>query len=241
MSSFLFPGIHAQQIETKEKANGAVEIVFDDVRNSSQHNILFRSKSMDVDDYWTVDPTMKWGHTQPWSNPQINFVPSGVFEAVGDLDGDGTTDFINTYQAWDERTEDLSDRVMKTLVFMGSGDLTNPDHIIYDALFPIGDIAGAGQSQLASQNDDGINLYQFSSGSFNTTSIEIPELESLDIPLSNFTIIRDDIDGNSTEDIIVNVGTTVHIGLIDTEIENSTVLSFDLAPEIELQFFSVRE
>jgi hypothetical protein len=238
LGSFVLSGVNAQQIELKEKDNGAVEIVTDFSQNTSNH-YLFKSKAANIDDYYTVDPVRTWGHTQEWSNPQINFSPSGISQAVGDLDGDGTTDFIRTYTTWDERTEDLSDQVSKTLVFLGSGNQTDPDHIIYDQLIPIGDLAGTGQSQLVSQNDAGVTLYQFTSTDYSTSSISIPELENLEIPFSNYNLIRDDIDGNSIDDIIVNSENTLYVGLINSTLENSTVLEFDVSSQIGLQSYSI--
>lgn len=223
-------GLQAQQLQEKE--NGAVEIVTE--KGEASYQYLMRSKTMNVDDFYTVDPIMSWGHTQEWSNPQINFIPSGISQAVGDLDGDGTEDFIRTYNTWDERTEDLSDEVFKTLVFLGSGDQINPDFIIYDQLFPIGDILGEGQAQLISQSENGLTLYEFSASSYTSSSISIPELEDLEISLGEIEILRDDLDGNSTEDILISSGSTIYAGLMADPIENSTVSGFDISGMIDL-------
>ena len=60
-----------------------------------------------------------------WENQQINFNPIGTGTYAGDINGDGKDDLVRAYlDIFDATTEDLSDRVNRTLVFLG-GDSNN--------------------------------------------------------------------------------------------------------------------
>ena len=83
-----------------------------------------------------------------WSNPSFNFLPSGIGQNTGDINGDGRDDLIRTYRSlFDATTADLTDRVNRTLVFLGSEvSKMEPDQVVDAELFPVGDMNGDGFS-----------------------------------------------------------------------------------------------
>jgi hypothetical protein len=55
-----------------------------------------------------------------YPRPEFNFTNQSNIRAAGDINGDGLTDFYYTVFVADETTEDLTDRIVKTVVYFGT-------------------------------------------------------------------------------------------------------------------------
>ncbi|MFB6271898.1 MAG: Ig-like domain-containing protein, partial [Salinibacter sp.] len=91
------------------------------------------------------------GSSQSWAlnenpNPQRNFDLTGTPRYAGDIDGDGTNDYLYAAPAArDERTPSvLEDETGKTAVFFGGTPDETPDQFFYTELVPVGDLNGDG-------------------------------------------------------------------------------------------------
>jgi hypothetical protein len=211
---------------------------------SVSDSLNYAANAIDLSSYNTIDPTMTWGHTQEWKNPQVNFLPSHSLIQAGDLNGDGYEDFIANYNSWDERTDDLSDRVNKTLVYFGPDNLTDPDWIFYKRLVPIGDILGRGSTQLVSIEDDRMEIYrdirEISYGvSYESVSQYGGWLRYIGQP--SLKMLFEDIDNDQSDDFIGYNYQTIVVGLVDRYFAPFHIYEFDLNNYIEENNFMISD
>ena len=104
----------------------------------------------------------------------VNF-PLQFPEPVGDINGDGLCDFVFTRYIWDERTDDLTDRISKSVIVT---DIHNPKsaYVFYNAeIKGIGDYDGDGYDDMVDILN-GIVYYGNASGTgFDSVMIVFPE------------------------------------------------------------------
>lgn len=90
------------------------------------------------------------GAEQSWvlnenPNPSLNFNLTGTPQFAGDVNGDGTNDYLYAETARDERTPGmLEDRTGKTALFYGGSPSESEDQLVYAELRPVGDLNGDG-------------------------------------------------------------------------------------------------
>ncbi len=146
-----------------------------------------------------------------WPNPEQNFFPSKLIIPAGDINGDGVTDFIKTFESLDERTDELYDYTLKTLIYYGKkGEINTHDDIVYYEVKPVGDLNGDGYADAVGEDlegnfvllvgsDEGYQVLESSS------EVELAEMlnsfgASQNLRNINFRTGRD-INGDEYEDI----------------------------------------
>lgn len=112
-----------------------------------------------------VGPSQSWV-VNPTPLPQRNFETLGTPQLAGDINGDGTNDYLYSTPlaapARDERTaEVLGDRTGKTAVFYGGPPSSEPDQFFYTSLVPVGSLNGDGFDDAVGVNaaDSTLRLY----------------------------------------------------------------------------------
>src|SRR6056297_168533 len=214
----------------------------------TQHNIAdsvkIVAKASDLSNYNTIDPTMTWGHTKEWQPPWIKFQPFGELIQAGDLNGDGYEDYISNYDSWNEFTDDLSDRISKTLIYFGPDKLTEAADIIYDYLIPVGDVLGIGKSQLMSRQENRVSLfYNFDGSSYFGTSDDVPQLEKWLTFFGSqyYTMLFEDLDGNQSDDLIGHLIDEIIVGYLDENLRASILHTFELNDYFENIYLAIQE
>tara|TARA_R110000868_G_scaffold259361_5_gene517307 strand:+ start:67796 stop:70741 length:2946 start_codon:yes stop_codon:yes gene_type:complete len=140
---------------------------------------------------------------------------------LGDINGDGSTDFMISRTIRDYRTESLIDNVVKNVVFLGN--TFYEEYIFYDQIIPIGDINGDGY-------DDAMIGINTTSTTLNTATPAIhfggenPYSESVsltdfeDILTGGFRIRHFDINSDGFEDMLIikfgEFSSQIHISII---------------------------
>jgi len=171
----------------------------------NQTEVVRSAKSMLPGNIQIRKPSGEIWDRIPWENEQINFMPTGTAIPAGDLNGNGLTDLIQTFNAPDERTDDLSDMTPKTVIFFGGNISTNADHLIYEGLNPAGDINGSGKDNLIQQTESGLNIYEFSGSEYSVAN------SSIDLKNNNIIPQYLDLDGNGADDLIQITGNTLTV------------------------------
>lgn len=99
----------------------------------------------DIQDFENIE---KVARLKTWSfadnpDPAINFPIQGTPVFAGDVNNDGTNDYLYfSKQARDERTDDLSDNTGKTALYFGGTPGKEPDQLLYSGLQPAGNLNG---------------------------------------------------------------------------------------------------
>lgn len=127
-----------------------------------------------------VGPDGEIWDKSPWPVPEVNFIPFLGYSLLGDVNGDGFSDYYWTVTVSDERTPDISDQTRKTFVFNGKSDLSlTQNQIAYTSFIPIGDLNGDGFSDAVSEDIDGeVNLYTGSENGLELQDDVIGEAQS---------------------------------------------------------------
>lgn len=133
-----------------------------------------------------------------WENKQINFNPLGAGTFAGDIDSDGKDDLVRAYRdIFDVSTDDLSDRVNRTLIFLG-GDTSNelPDIIVNSFLYPAGDMDNDGFDDAIGEDfNEDFFFYKGSSNGYVRSG-------QLSISLKNDVIGFHDFNNDGFDDIL---------------------------------------
>lgn len=96
-----------------------------------------------------------------WDTREVNFALNSYFFRAGDVTGNGTVEVFQRYQSRDERSSDPLAVTPKTLLFFVDDISGEVDQIIYDHLFPVGDMDGDGHADALSVGADGsLRLYR---------------------------------------------------------------------------------
>lgn len=145
----------------------------------------------------TLTEKQSW---QPFDNPnpEINFNIWGGANYAGDVTGNGQTDLVISAEARDERTGNLEDRVGKTAIFEGDNYTSTHDHLIYEAVSPVGDLNGNGHNDAMVTDDDRqeVTFYTGSADGYVETGI------THSIETGALVRSYDDVDGSGYEDIV---------------------------------------
>lgn len=234
---FLFSGIEFLKAQTiVERKTGEIELILDQEENSFTGIKSKAAANASLENYWTINPSKTFGHSLGFSDPAVNFLPFGLFTPVGDLNGDGITDYIRTYQnVANEGTPELEDVISKTLVFFGpvNNNDTDYDAIIYhdQPIKSLGNITGDGKARLATSPTPGnFSIYTFdSNGEFIISTILFPLLEEDEVNPANLTVLNYDFDNNGIDDIAYVTNTFLSEGYLTVLLVDSTSEEPDFA------------
>ena len=144
-----------------------------------------------------------WDQT-PWLDEEINFIPSGAFISIGDVNGDGVDDLGKRYfSVADERDSDISSIVNKSLIYFGGAELSIAhDQLLYSGVYPLGDLNGDGFSDAVGLGING-NATLYSGSSSGLTSVGTTQSDTLLSIQQRSLLIRfgKDLNGDDVEDL----------------------------------------
>ena len=142
----------------------------------------------------TIYPSSLFTPFEAGETDPINFhLQSG--DPVGDINGDGFEDFVFMAYAWDERTEDPTDKIFKSVIVT---DITNPKsgELIYDTRIQgIGDYNGDGYDDMIDIVRRRIYLGNANSEDFDTLSVVLPEV-------ADQLLFHGDLNGDGKEELL---------------------------------------
>lgn len=164
--TFLGGQLYAQIIDQKE------DFLF---KKKEQQNLHLSKPqlnyaSLDLSEI-LIEPIQSWSFSSE-ADPKLNFNYFGIPQVLGDINGDGKTDYFTLEdRVMDERTTDiLDDRTFKTALFLGGNLSQVPDSVYYSLLIAAGDLNNDGF-------DDALTRKEF--------SISFTENERLQIMLGS--------------------------------------------------------
>ena len=133
-------------------------------------------------------------------NPQLNFDLTGMPRRAGDVDGDGTDDYVyRTSSARDERTSELGDDTTKTALFFGgSSPPQTPDQLLYRNLRPVGDLDGDDRADAVRFDGNTLRLYEGTSSGYSDSGAAVTA-DSLQPRVVGFT----DLDNDDFGDLLL--------------------------------------
>ncbi|MEL6559480.1 MAG: T9SS type A sorting domain-containing protein [Bacteroidota bacterium] len=141
-----------------------------DFRLENEYSPLqFRMQQQDSLENITTITYQERFETTNWQYPELTFMPEGVGQFAGDINGDGIDDLVRPYYwVFDLEAENPSDKVHRSLVFYGGTERKLfPDDYIDIYLEPIGDVNGDGFSDaLGRDTDRSYDLYQGSANGY---------------------------------------------------------------------------
>jgi len=146
-----------------------------------------------------IEPEQSWIPNEN-PTPSLNFGLTGTPQFAGDVNGDGTNDYLYADGlARDERTpEVLEDRTGKTALFYGGTPSQSEDQLLYQELRPAGDLNNDGRADAIEFEDGSIRFWAGSSGGYDDTGTTISNPFG-----SGDTVGFTDLDGDGFEDVLV--------------------------------------
>jgi hypothetical protein len=176
---------------------------------------------------------------QPWPNTILNFYPGNLnFYPAGDLNGDGLIDrYAFVFGVADERDGNLASRVDKTLIFFGGNLTLEPDHVVYDRLFPVGNLLGGDKSHMISYNFNTtqVTIYTFGNNWVSSDPFTLPGLSGQDIYElftgngSNDVLKFYDLNNDGFDDIARIIGSSLWVTFGANSTGSMTYFPFNLA------------
>ena len=131
--------------------------------------------------------------------PRLNFDLTGTPRRAGDVDGDGTNDYLYATFARDERTPDsLEDVTGKTALFYGGAPPETEDQLIYKELHPVGDLNGDGNADAIQFEDGSIRFWAGSTNGYIDTGTTTGS-SFANLTVAGFT----DLDGDGFGDALL--------------------------------------
>ncbi|MCS3711278.1 FG-GAP-like repeat-containing protein [Salinibacter ruber] len=139
-------------------------------------------------------------------NPSLNFDLTGTPQFAGDVNGDGTNDYLYaTAGARDERSpEVLEDQTGKTALFYGGTPSEGEDQLVYAQLRPAGDLNGDGFDDALEIEENTARIWTGSENGY----VDSGETVTLQFSPSSFygngVIGFTDLDGDGTDDALLS-------------------------------------
>jgi hypothetical protein len=170
-------------------------------------------------------------------NPELNFDVLGTPRRAGDVNGDGTADYLyRAPAARDERTDDLEDTVGKTALFFGGGTPPeSPDQVLYHDLRPVGDLNGDGNADaieyVGDTNGDGRDELRVYEGTANGFSRIEATVES-DTLSENTVVGFVDVDGDGAGDALLAGDGAFQVLYGGTSLGDITLRKYDPSPQV---------
>jgi hypothetical protein len=138
---------------------------------------------------------------ESWASSEINFALNSFFFRAGDVTGDGTVEVFQRYVTRDERSSDPLATVQKTLLFFADDISANVDQIVYDQLYPVGDMDGDGHADALSIAADGtLRLYRGGASGYLVPGVN---LGSAPAGATNLVHGSFDLDGDGRRDALL--------------------------------------
>jgi len=136
----------------------------------------------------------------PWPDSRVNFAPKVHFTSLGDINGDGFIDLAKQVIAPDERDENLSATVAKTIIHYGGIDLsTEHDEVYYFNITAIGDINGDGFADAIGEKEELVFLQGSESGYEEAPFSKLEDMYEL---LDNASFSIKDVNNDGIDDLV---------------------------------------
>jgi len=184
------PAPVVREIERRQERQRRSETVAKDPRASSPTG-LRSPPEVESGQSWVLNEN---------PNPSLNFDLRGTPTFAGDVNGDGTNDYLYaTSNARDERTPDvLEDQTGKTALFDGGTPSATEDQLVYRELHPAGDLNNDGRADAIEFENGSIRFWAGSSSGYVDTGTTISN------PFGSGTVLGfTDLDGDGFEDALL--------------------------------------
>jgi hypothetical protein len=137
-------------------------------------------------------------------NPSLNFDLTGTPQFAGDVNGDGTNDYLYADGfARDERTPELEDQTGKTALFYGGSPSETEDQLVYAELRPAGDLNGDGFDDALQIDGTTARIWGGSQNGYVDSGVTVDLPSSLDGPFRNDVAGFTDLDGDDFADALL--------------------------------------